>query len=242
MNHPPIPTFSSQHQRSSRAKERSALSGRPSAALAPLIVDLDGTLTLTDTLVESIAQMVKRNPEDVLRIPFWILKGRAAFKAIVASKSSLSAEHLPYQMALLDYLRSEKEKGRRLILATAAHRDIANAVAAHLGLFNEVIASDGSLNVKGEAKLQAIREKAGDRFVYAGDDASDLPVWRAAEAAILVGVPRRVADSVRTYVPIEREFPREDIEHHDVAASTTGASMGEEPAALRAAVYGVSVF
>ena len=91
----------------------------------PLIVDLDGTLTLTDTLVESIAQMVKRNPEDVLRIPFWILKGRAAFKALVASKSSLSAEHLPYRMALLDYLRSEKEKGRRLILATAAHRDIA---------------------------------------------------------------------------------------------------------------------
>ena len=84
-------------------------------------------------------------------------------------------------------------------------------MASHLGLFNEVIASDGSLNVKGEAKLQAIRERVGKRFVYAGDDDSDLPVWRAAEAAILVGVSGRVADSVRNHVPIEREFPREDI-------------------------------
>ena len=193
-------------------KNSSSLSRERNAAPAPLIVDLDGTLTLTDTLVESIAQVIKHNPEDVLRIPFWILKGRAAFKALVASKSSLSAEHLPYRTALLDYLRSEKEKGRRLILATAAHRDIANAVASHLGLFSEVIASDGSLNVKGEAKLQAIREKVGDRFVYAGDDVSDLPVWRAADAAILVGTSRRVADSVRNQVRVEREFPREEIE------------------------------
>ena len=212
MNHPPIAVSSTLDHGVSRAEAPNSPSLERNAALAfPLIVDLDGTLTPTDTLIESVAQMVKRNPQDVLRIPFWILKGRAAFKGLVASKSSLSAELLPYRLALIDYLRSEKEKGRRLILATAAHHDIANAVASHLGLFSEVIATGGSLNSKGEVKLQAIRARVGNRFVYAGDDASDVAIWRAAEAAILVGVSRRVADSVRNDVRIEREFPREDI-------------------------------
>ncbi|MGH8584604.1 MAG: UbiA family prenyltransferase [Gammaproteobacteria bacterium] len=179
------------------------------ADLAPLVVDLDGTLTPTDTLMEAVVRTLRHHPADLLRLPFWLLKGRAAFKEILASKSRIPAEHLPYRAALLDYLRGEREKGRRIVLATAAHWRIADAVAAQLRLFDMVLASDASRNLKGTVKLEAIRERVGERFVYAGDSAADLPIWRAASAAVLVGVPSGVAKAIRSAVPIEREFPRE---------------------------------
>ena len=183
---------------------------KQNTALAPLVVDLDGTLTLIDTLIESIVQVLKHNPLNALKFPLWLLKGRAAFKEFIASKSSLSVENLPYHLALLDYLRGEKAKGRRVILATAAHRNIADRVAKYLDIFDTVLASDGTKNLKGTTKLDAIRASVGDNFVYAGDSAADLPIWKAATAAILVGVSAGVSATVRQSTLIDHEFPRED--------------------------------
>lgn len=177
----------------------------------PLIVDLDGTLTPTDTLVESVIRLIKKNPADLLRIPFWILKGRAAFKCNIASRINFSAENLPYRQSFVDYLRKEKEKGRQIILATAAHHSIAEAVAVKLGLFDSIIATDETRNLKGKSKLAAIREKIGEKFVYAGDNKSDLPIWKAAEAAVLVGVSSQVAKVVRQQTPIEQEFQESNV-------------------------------
>ncbi|CAH1386252.1 UbiA family prenyltransferase [Candidatus Nitrotoga sp. M5] len=174
----------------------------------PLIVDLDGTLTPTDTLIESIIRLVKHNPLDALKLPFWILKGRAIFKSNIASRANFSVENLPYRQPFVEYLRSEKDKGRRIILATAAHRSIAESVAAQLGLFDSVLASEEGRNLKGTVKLAAIREKVGERFVYAGDSVADLPIWKEAEAAVLVGASTRVSKAARLIAPIEREFPR----------------------------------
>lgn len=180
-------------------------------ALAPLVIDLDGTLTPTDTLYESVIQVVKQSPLNLLRLPFWLLNGRAAFKDEVTSRVSISAERLPYREALLNYLRSEKGKGRRIVLATAANRAVADRVAAHLGLFDDVLASDSGCNLKGKAKLEAIQENVGSQFVYAGDSSADLPIWNAAQAAILVAVSSRICDSVSRVVPIEQVFPRTDV-------------------------------
>jgi 4-hydroxybenzoate polyprenyltransferase/phosphoserine phosphatase len=182
-----------------------------SATRMPLVVDLDGTLTPTDTLVESVLKLIKQSPLNLLRLPFWLLQGRAAFKGAVAGKTRIALEHFPYHEPLLAYLRSEKEKGRRIILATAAHRSIAEAVSIHLGLFDDVLCTDAGHNLKGSAKLEAIRAKVGEKFVYAGDSHSDMPIWKAAQAAVLVGVPARLAASIRRDVPIEREFPKEPI-------------------------------
>lgn len=209
MNRRRSPMFDAQQECGLRSGAGGLSSGKPNAALATLIVDLDGTLTPTDTLIESIIRLVKRNPLDLLRLPFWLLKGRAVFKGLVASRSGFSAQHLPYRQPFLDYLRSEREKGRRIVLATAADWHIADAVAAHLGLFDEVLASEGAQNLKGSAKLDAIREKIGVRFVYAGDSVSDLPLWKAAEAAVLVGTSPSVTETVRRNTPVEREFPRD---------------------------------
>ena len=91
----------------------------------PLVVDLDGTLTPSDTLIESAISLIKQHPLDCLRFPLWLLQGRAALKAAVASRVNFSVESLPIRPELLDYLTVQKSAGRRLILATAAHQDIA---------------------------------------------------------------------------------------------------------------------
>lgn len=179
------------------------------AIKVPLVVNLDGTLTPTDTLVESVVKVIKQSPLNILRLPFWLLKGRAGFKEMVAANASFDAERLPYHAPLLDYLREQKQQGRSIVLATAAHHSIADKVARHLGLFDEVLASGAGHNLTGHAKLQQIQEKLGREFVYAGDSAADVPIWKAAQAAILVDVPPGVAQKIYTAVPVEREFRSE---------------------------------
>jgi len=176
---------------------------------APLVVDLDGTLTPTDTLVESLINLVKQSPLNVLRLASWVRKGRARFKESVAAHAGICPEHLPYREPLLKYLREERAKGRQILLATASHISIAEGVSKHLGLFDTVLATHGDHNLKGKAKLQAIQESVGNAFVYAGDSRADIVIWKAATAAVLVGVSPHVAEGIRGKVPIEREFPKE---------------------------------
>ncbi len=175
-------------------------------SLIPLVVDLDGTLTPTDTLVESVIQFIKLSPFNIFRVLYWLLLGRAGFKDQIARRVSIQADVLPYRQPLLDYLHGEKLKGRSIILATAAHRSIADKVATHLGIFDEVLATDASHNLKGRNKLAAIQAKFGDNFVYAGDCKADMPIWQAARAAVLVGVSPALAQVVSQSVPAERVF------------------------------------
>ena len=177
----------------------------------PIVVDLDGTLTLSDTLAESIIQLVRANPVNVFRLPFWLTTGRAACKNAVASHAALAVERLPYRKPLLAYLAQEKERGRKILLATAAHKTIAERVAKHLGLFDEVLATDCDTNLKGEVKLQKVRASVGDQFVYAGDSLADLPIWSACQHAVLAGVSHRLAGVVRKKAVVEREFRSESV-------------------------------
>ncbi|MBK1653893.1 4-hydroxybenzoate polyprenyltransferase [Allochromatium vinosum] len=176
-----------------------------------LVVDLDGTLTPTDTLAESVVKLVKQSPSNLVWLALSLPKGKAAFKRFVAANSTFSAATLPYREPLLDYLRNEREGGRRLILATASHETIAEGVSTHLGIFDEVIATD-TINLKGTNKLDAIRKAVGEDFVYAGDSAADLPIWESAKAAILVGANDTTSEAVRRVRPVEAEFPRDPVQ------------------------------
>lgn len=170
------------------------------AQTAALVVDLDGTLTPTDTLAESVVRLIKQSPSEIVHLPFWLIRGRASFKRKVASRIDISLEFFPWRMPFLEFLRREKAAGRRIVLATAADRSIATSVAKRLGLFDDVLSSDGSQNLKGLAKLESIRSLVGDHFVYAGDSEADLPIWKASRAAVLVGVSTKLAERDRKSV------------------------------------------
>src|ERR1700722_4425204 len=131
----------------------------------PLCVDLDGTLVKSDTFVDSLMVLARRHPGAFMRAPFWAMKGKAHMKSQVASMVTLDVAHLPYNRPLLDYLRDEHASGRKLYLATGADRVLACKVATHLGIFKDVMARDGSLNLTGHNKLQHLEQRfAADGF------------------------------------------------------------------------------
>jgi len=76
-----------------------------------IAVDLDGTLTLTDTLHESALCLLRDSPLNVLALPFWLLGGKAALKAKVADRVDLDVSTLPYNGALIDWLKEERAAG-----------------------------------------------------------------------------------------------------------------------------------
>jgi 4-hydroxybenzoate polyprenyltransferase/phosphoserine phosphatase len=150
----------------------------------PLCVDLDGTLVKSDTFVDSLMVLARRHPMAFLRVPLWALKGKAHVKSRVASLVTLDAAHLPYNRPLLDYLRDEHAAGRKLYLATGADRVLARNVANHLGIFEDVIASDGTINLTGQNKLERLEQRFQD-FDYVGNALPDLPILQGAQEAML---------------------------------------------------------
>jgi 4-hydroxybenzoate polyprenyltransferase len=141
-----------------------------------LCVDLDGTLVKSDTLHDSALAVARHHPAQLLKIPGWLLQGKAALKRHLAATIQLDVAHLPYNRKLVQYLEQQHAKGRPIYLATAADADTANRVAAHLGLFSGVLASDGDLNLAGVNKLNAFKSQFGDNFSYIGNALPDLPL------------------------------------------------------------------
>jgi 4-hydroxybenzoate polyprenyltransferase len=178
----------------------------PSDLNIPLCVDLDGTLVKTDTFVESLILLFKTRPWYLFLLPFWALQGKAQAKRRVAELVSLEVHDLPYNEELCRWLAAERRRGRPLVLATGADGDIARRVARHLGLFSEVLASDGAVNLSGASKAKALVARYGTgAFDYAGNGRIDLQVWRQARRAILVGPSPRLRRRA------EQLFPRVEV-------------------------------
>ncbi len=172
----------------------------------PLCVDLDGTLVRSDTLHETFvsASIQLRRPSGLRSL---IAKGRAGLKRHLAQYASFDARTLPYNEELLEYLREQKAAGRRLVLVTGADHAIADAVNQHLRLFDDVIASDGTVNLTGRAKARELVSRFGEKgFDYAGNGRPDLVVWRSARAAVLVNTPPGVTAAASQAAPVERHF------------------------------------
>jgi 4-hydroxybenzoate polyprenyltransferase len=179
-----------------------------SASHHPLCIDLDGTLIKTDLLLESFLLLIKANPLYLLLVPFWLLKGKAALKAEIASRVQLNAAALPYREPFIDWLREQKAQGRELWLCTASHESLANCVAQHLKLFDGVNASSSTLNLAGAAKARHLVGQFGHKqFDYCGDGEVDLEVWRHAMYAVPVAVDRDLERRVREIAPVAQSFP-----------------------------------
>ncbi|MBK8598545.1 MAG: UbiA family prenyltransferase [Holophagales bacterium] len=176
----------------------------------PLVVDLDGTLILSDLLDESFLAALKENPSAVIGAVVPLLRGdKAGLKRRLASAGALDATLVPLRAELVGFLREEKAKGRVLVLATASDRLLVEPLAASLGLFDEFLASDGIVNLGGEAKRKLLVERWGEKgFDYAADRRTDLPVFRSARRAILAGPGTSLrAEVERAGTPVAAEFP-----------------------------------
>ena len=173
----------------------------------PLCVDLDGTLLNSDLLLESAFAQLKHRPLAVIHWPRWLAAGKVRLKAELAALAELDIETLPYHAAFLDFLREQREQGRSLVLVTAAHRRLAEPIAEYLGLFDQVIATEGERNLAGARKAEALVALYGERgFDYAGNSAVDVAVWRHSRRAIAVNASAKVTALARASAELERVF------------------------------------
>ncbi|MGE0595848.1 MAG: hypothetical protein AB7P07_05765 [Hyphomonadaceae bacterium] len=180
-----------------------------SKAKPPLAVDLDGTLIRTDLFTRAMAALLARRPWRAPQLLLWLLRGRAHAKQKLTALFPIDAAALPYNEALLSYLRAERAAGRALALATAFDQAGADAVARHLALFDRVFASDGQINLKAHRKAAALAEAYPDGFAYAGNERADLAVWSGAQAAVVVNASAALERRAARLCPIERVFPRQ---------------------------------
>src|ERR1700674_1571919 len=171
----------------------SVTGAKPAKVLSPVFfVDLDGTLIRGNVLWECVLVLLKTRPIALLLLPVWLLAGRASLKRHLAARTHLNPARLPYRQQVLELIQQEKANGRRIALVTAADRALAEAIASYLGLFDEVHASDGQLNLKGANKGTFLAQHfIQTGFDYVGDSAADVEVWRSARAAYGVGTEAR---------------------------------------------------
>lgn len=165
-----------------------------------LIVDLDDTLVRTNTLADLTIKALRKKPWLALVLPFFLLWGRSRLKALLTSTSTLDVSVLPYRESILALCKRHREAdpSHRTVLASASDERLVQAIAQHLGLFDEVLGSKPGVNLKGTQKLAAIRELCkSEGFIYVGDSRADLPIWAACSHAVLVNPFRSVLKKVQ---------------------------------------------
>ena len=192
-------------------------------AIAPdantvLVVDLDATLSRTDTFHEALLAIAGRRPLALIGIAASLSKGKVATKSRVAEAHLVSPEDLVLNDAVLDLLRDARAAGRRTALVTASHFRQAQLIAEATGLFDEVFGTcspetEGA-NLSGSRKAAFLEDRYGrGGFDYVGDAKTDVPVWRAARLAYTVGASGALRDAA--------EATGEGVIHLDPPAPST---------------------
>lgn len=175
----------------------------------PLVVDLDGSLILTDTLQESALKLLRERPLSLPGLLFSLAKGKAALKHFLAERTLLDPATLPYHRELLQWLRDEHARGRHLVLCTAANHRIAQPIADYLGIFADVLASDAQRNLKAERKAAVLVERFGEGgFDYVGNSRADLPVWSSCAEAVVVNGANSLASAAARVATVARTIER----------------------------------
>lgn len=159
----------------------------PIAGQRIIAVDLDGTLIRSDLLVESVFLLLRYHPLLFVKALFWVLKGKAYFKRRIADAVTPIIETLPYNQPLIAWLQAQKKTtGARLVLATASETRLAKDVAAHLGIFDEVLGTENQ-NLASTNKRKALVARYGELgFEYVGNSSADLNVWGSASVVHVV--------------------------------------------------------
>jgi 4-hydroxybenzoate polyprenyltransferase/phosphoserine phosphatase len=162
--------------------------------IRPLCVDMDGTLVRTDTALESLISIIVHREELGGRLKL-LAAGRAVLEKHIAVPSHLAIETLPYNAELIEFLRGQKQRGRRIVLTTAGDCAIAKAISEYLGFFDDIISIP--LRAKETIAAELVRRYGRKGFDYAGDSRADLPIWREAHDIIIVNCSPSVVQQAR---------------------------------------------
>jgi 4-hydroxybenzoate polyprenyltransferase len=172
----------------------------------PLCVDLDGVLVKSHTLFDALFQFARNRPTQLWRLPLWLALGCTRLKSELALRAPLDVARLPYNTQLLRFLEVERRAGRPIYLTTGADTTLARRVAVYLGIFDDVLASDGPTNITRRKKLAWI-ESHFTAFDYVGASTADLSLLTRAHRAMLANPTRALLVTLRIrQIPVARNF------------------------------------
>lgn len=142
----------------------------------------------------------------------WLLRGHSILKAKLAERVPINVSLLPYNEEVIKIIQSEQFT-RKIILATASHRIYADQVASYLGLFDQVMATEGDLNLAAKKKRDVLIAAFGENgFDYMGNSHDDLVVWQVARKAYIVNPGHNVEclarkkGNVESVVSVQKSF------------------------------------
>ena len=127
-------------------------------------------------------------------------------KIEIARRAPLEASRLPYNLQLLRYLQAQWREGRPLYLATGADAGLAERVAAHLGIFQGVLGTEGKINLTKSRKLARLKDRFGE-FDYVGNSDADVVILAGSHEAMVANptLGLRLALRMR-HIPVSRVF------------------------------------
>lgn len=176
-----------------------------------LVVDLDGTLLRSDMLFESFWSALGQNWQSPIKATQSLLNGKAALKRYLSGVARVDVATLPFDPDVIAYIEEWRSQGGRTALVTATDSTIAQSIADHLGLFDEVHGSDGETNLKGAHKASFLVDRFGkDQFAYMGDSKADLAVWDHTQHAITVNAPKSVRAATNKIAPDAEHLTTQD--------------------------------
>lgn len=172
--------------------------------MSPLYVDLDGTFIKTDMLHECFFSALKKEPLVLFWVFFWLLKGRPYLKQKLWEISNINVASIPVNESVHEFIQEQKQRGRKILLATASIEQIAAQFCQHYPVFDDYLGSDESVNLKGSHKLARI-EQESPVFAYMGNSSEDYLLFDKAAESYLVE-PTSKAKRKRKTIAFVKEF------------------------------------
>jgi 4-hydroxybenzoate polyprenyltransferase len=165
----------------------------PRDRIIPVVVNVDGTLLLTDLLYETLFRTLGTRPLSIVGLLWSLAQGKARFKAALANMSTVEPETLPYDPQVRAIIERAKMHGRKVYLASAGNDGLISKIAQYVGA-DGWFASTAEHNLSGPRKAHLLVHEFGDHnFDYVGNSSTDLDVWMHARKAIIAGGSTRIA-------------------------------------------------
>lgn len=175
-----------------------------------LCVDLDGTLVRTDTIYEILAYLFKNKIGIFFLVVLAIFRGRPYFKKKLFEAYPDIPLVLPFNKEFLEYLKNEKENGRKLVLVTAANQGVADKFAREIPLFDAAFGSDEKRNLKSHEKAAFLNSLYGKgEYDYAGNSSADYAVWESTHEAIVVNASICVTERAKKVASVSHIFDKQ---------------------------------
>jgi 4-hydroxybenzoate polyprenyltransferase len=167
----------------------------------PLVVRLERTLVIGDLYIEAFLAEMANGPRSALAVTGAALGNRTGLRRRLADRLAADAAELLYDRGLVERLRKERASGRKLYLASGDEA-LGRAVAAHLGLFDDVVLVD---------------RKGQPDMLPAGVAPASFTFWDAGHAGAAAEATTGT-DAPRGHL---REVPRDGEMHGDWTAAAS---------------------